>query len=143
MNIQRYEPGDVIVKQGNEGEQFFIVKDGKVDVFKDDVKLRTITKLDYFGERALILNNFRTATVAAQTVCNCWILNRADFFELIDERIQEQLLKKIEQQDIDVQLDQLIPVKLLGNGMFGSVTLATHAEKNMLFAVKSVPRAKI
>lgn len=97
MEIHNYNPGEIIVKQHNEGDQFFIVKDGKVDVFKDDVKLRTITKLDYFGERALILNNFRTASVYAQSMVNCWVLNRSDFFELIESSIRDQLLKKIEQ----------------------------------------------
>lgn len=34
-------------------------------------------------------------------------------------------------------------MKLLGNGMFGSVILAGHTNSDMLFAVKSVPRTKI
>jgi hypothetical protein len=32
---------------------------------------------------------------------------------------------------------------MLGTGMFGSVALVTHDEKDMLFACKSVPRAKV
>jgi CRP-like cAMP-binding protein len=67
-----------------------------VDVFKDNQRLRTITKLDYFGERALVFNTFRTATVIAIGDVQCWVLNKDHFFEIIEESIHNQLMQKIE-----------------------------------------------
>jgi hypothetical protein len=52
-------------------------------------------------------------------------------------------MKKIEYQDLDVQTHMLRPVKMLGSGMFGSVALVAHESRDMLFAIKSVPRTKI
>lgn len=35
MSIVRYRSGDVIVEQGTTGEEFFIVKKGRVEVYKN------------------------------------------------------------------------------------------------------------
>jgi cGMP-dependent protein kinase len=65
LEVKDYQEHDVIVQQEAIADFFYIIKSGKVTVYKDNVKVRTITKLDYFGERALIFNDFRTATVVA------------------------------------------------------------------------------
>jgi cGMP-dependent protein kinase len=44
---------------------------------------------------------------------------------------------------LDVSTFQLRPVKMLGTGMFGSVALVAHDTRDMLFAIKSVPRTKV
>ena len=35
-------------------DTFFIIKKGNVDIIKDNNKIRSITKHDYFGERSLL-----------------------------------------------------------------------------------------
>jgi len=52
--LQKYEDGQKIITTGEEGENFYIIKDGKVSVTKNGKQVRTLAKLDYFGERALI-----------------------------------------------------------------------------------------
>jgi cGMP-dependent protein kinase len=67
----------VIVQQQEAAEHFYIIKSGRVAVYKDTKKMRSITKLDYFGERALIFNDFRTATViATDGPVSCWVLEK-------------------------------------------------------------------
>ena len=42
-----------------------------------------------------------------------------------------------------MELDELKPIKLLGNGTFSSVILVKHNKTDMLYALKSVNRKKI
>lgn len=62
---------------------------------------------------------------------------------IIDDQIRVQLLKRIELQDDSIMLSDLSPVKVLGKGMFGIVTLVTHNITHSVYALKSVDRLKI
>lgn len=47
--------------------------------------MRTINKHDYFGERALLFNEQRTASVLAYGNVTCWMLHKDDFLSILDE----------------------------------------------------------
>ena len=49
----------------------------------------------------------------------------------------------IDPQHADMELDELKPIKLLGNGTFSSVILVKHNKTDMLYALKSINRKKI
>ena len=59
-----FEPGDVIVEQGQPGDAMFVVLDGVAEV---DVggRFHRLTAGEFFGEMALITSKRRTATVKA------------------------------------------------------------------------------
>jgi phosphatidylinositol 3-kinase len=93
-SIQRYDTDDIVFKQGEEGESFFVIHEGCVDVLIQDKisKLqqnnygRVVNRLTggcYFGERALMTSEKRAATikVAAKTVC--LVFSRATYEEVI------------------------------------------------------------
>lgn len=143
LRVVAYEDGAVIVQQNDPGDSFFIIKTGKVDVIKDGIGVRTITKHDYFGERSVLFNDYRTATVVAKGSVSCWILHQEDFLQAIDENIRTQLIKRIELQDDNITLNDLAIVKVLGKGMFGNVFLVVHKHQNRLYALKTVDRRKI
>ena len=46
---------------------------------RDNNKIRSITKQDYFGERSLLFAETRTATVVANGDVTCWLLGKNDF----------------------------------------------------------------
>jgi cGMP-dependent protein kinase 1 len=143
MTISEYRDNDTVVEQDDTGDAFFIVKSGKAIVFKDGYNLRTITKHDYFGERSLLFNNFRSATVKAKGNLVCWVILKSTFIEFLDDNVKKQLLARIELQDDTVSLEDLLIVKSLGNGMFGNVFLTIHKTKKMFYALKTVDRRKI
>ncbi|OMJ84878.1 hypothetical protein SteCoe_13936 [Stentor coeruleus] len=143
IKIQEFDDGQVIVEQNNVGDCFFLIKSGKVDIIKDGQVIRNITKHDYFGERSLLFNNFRSASVIARKKVVCWVLYKSDFLGILNENIKKQLLERIELQDDSITLQDLIIVKLLGSGMFGNVFLMAHKTKKTLFALKTVDRRKI
>lgn len=133
----------MIVSQNERGDAFYIVKSGQVLVMKDGAVLRTIGKNDYFGERSVLFNEVRTASVVAEGEVECWVLHRPDFLSIIDDSISKQLAKRIELQDDTITLSDLTLIKTLGKGMFGCVSLVAHKVKHSLYALKSVPRTKV
>lgn len=54
-----YAEGDYIIRQGARGDTFFIISKGRVRVTKkkpnssEEIYIRTLTKGDFFGEKAL------------------------------------------------------------------------------------------
>lgn len=79
-----FESGEDIVREGDVGNEFFIVCDGTADVTQKS-KNGTIKKVgqlgpsDYFGELALILDRPRAATVTAKSFLKCVKLDRSRF----------------------------------------------------------------
>jgi MFS family permease len=57
--------GDVIIREGDEGDLFYIVESGSVSVTKEGRHVVTLGPGDYVGEIALLRDVPRTATVAA------------------------------------------------------------------------------
>ncbi|OMJ92780.1 hypothetical protein SteCoe_4414 [Stentor coeruleus] len=143
LEIKDFESGSVVVQQNDPGDSFFIIKQGKVDVVKDGYTIRTITKCDYFGERSVLNREPRTATVVAVGEITCWVLHQADFIRIIDDNIKNQLIKRIQLQDDNISLNDLLIVKVLGKGMFGNVFLAARKEQKNIYALKTVDRRKI
>jgi cAMP-dependent protein kinase regulator len=37
-----FEPGDIIIKQGDDGDNFYILESGVCEVYKDDVLVQTV-----------------------------------------------------------------------------------------------------
>ena len=143
FKLVKFAEGETIFFQNEPGEKFYIIKSGKVDIIKDKIIVRSINIHDYFGERSILFNDVRSATVVASSEVVCWVLERRDFLKIIDENIRDQLQKRIELQDDSITLLDLMPVKLLGKGMFGSVYLVAHKDKDTTYALKTVTRKKI
>ena len=143
LRMENFEDRDVIVHQNSPGDSFFLIHSGKVDIVKDGVTLRTVTKHDYFGERSLIFNDMRTASVIANGPVSCWYLKREDFLRCIEENLRDLLIRRIELQDDAIALRDLVVVRVLGKGMFGNVFLVVDRQKHRLYALKTISRKKI
>jgi cAMP-dependent protein kinase regulator len=83
-----YETGQVIIAQGEEGEHFYLVDDGTIDVYisKADQPESLIHSYgigDSFGELAILYNSPRAATCKARTACKLWSLDRKSFKTIV------------------------------------------------------------
>ena len=143
LRLREFTDKEVIIKQNSPGDSFFIIESGRVDIFRDGVNLRTITKHDYFGERSVLFGDARTATIIAKGPVACWVLEKSEFYRVIDEQVRNQLMKRIALQDDTIAFGDLVVVKALGKGMFGNVYLTTQPKTRALYALKAVSRTKI
>lgn len=65
--VRSYEAGDVLAEQGSPGDSLFLVLDGVLDVQVDGASLGDLGPGAVVGERAIIENSARTATLVART----------------------------------------------------------------------------
>jgi CRP-like cAMP-binding protein len=83
--------GDVVVKQGDEGDYFYVITQGKCLVTRETplnregIRLAELTVGESFGEEALISETRRNATVAMLTDGALMRLNKSDFHALLNE----------------------------------------------------------
>ena len=71
--------GTVVVAEGDEGDQFFAIASGQLDVELEGEHIRTLERGDSFGEVALLADLPRTATVIARTPCELLSIDRPSF----------------------------------------------------------------
>jgi len=92
MDIKNFKAGEIIVKEGNPGSEFYILIFGKVAVYKKQLKVAEIFEHgEIFGELAILLDNKRTASIVAEEDTQAYIVNTT-FNELIK---QSSLVKTI------------------------------------------------
>jgi CRP-like cAMP-binding protein len=97
MRLQRadYRAGEVVIKQGDVGDFFYVVVKGTCSVAretplnKDGVKLAELKMGDTFGEEALISDVKRNATVTMLTDGCLMRLGKDDFRKLLHEPLLE------------------------------------------------------
>ena len=68
--VETFADGEVIVREGDEGREMYLIQDGAADVFKSvdgtEVRLATLERGSFFGEMSLLESLPRSATVRAR-----------------------------------------------------------------------------
>ncbi len=81
-------PGDEVVRQGEAGDEFYIIETGTLEVEIDGQRVASLGPGDYFGERALLADTPRAATVRALTAGTLFTLRREAFERLVRGDVQ-------------------------------------------------------
>jgi len=89
LQTMRFQSGDVVIRQGDEPDRFYIVADGEVDVVQHrvegtDVLVATLHRGEVFGEIGILEEARRTADVRARTNVEVLALDWRDFKDLLD-----------------------------------------------------------
>ncbi|XP_038824544.1 cGMP-dependent protein kinase 2-like isoform X3 [Salvelinus namaycush] len=170
MEEVKYQNNDVIVREGAEGNTFYIILKGEVKVTKklngQEKQIRKMGKGEHFGELALIREILRTATCTAVGPVTCFSIDKEVFEETIPiehlELHDDISSKVLEEPDApektspssSLRLKDLIPVLYqegryqgepvtLGVGGFGRVELVTTLHHGKYFAMKRVSKKHI
>jgi len=86
LNAQRYKAGDVIIREGDPGEDFFLLESGQAEAYKNEAgphPVKQYHKGDYFGELALLDNKPRAASVVAKTDVKVAVVGKDGFQRLL------------------------------------------------------------
>jgi len=96
VEIEKYQKGDTIIRQGTQGDRFYIIYFGSVSVRTNDLQSRKIYgAYDYFGEVALITNQLRTADVVAETEVVLFTIEKGKFLNFIAGSDFEKTLMRL------------------------------------------------
>jgi len=139
-----FDVGHEVITQNEFGNTFYIIKKGEVKAEKDGKILRTMGKNDYFGERALLYDEPRSASVtvtAAKT--ELWCIDKTVFLQIIQGPMLEHLEYRIRLQNTTMELEDLKSVRVVGRGTFGTVKLVTHKVTKTRYAMKCVRKQAV
>ena len=93
--------GDVLIREGDEGDRFYVIESGQMTASFEGAVLRQMGPGDPFGEIALLRDVPRTATVTADEPTVVLALERADFLDAVtgnsevNNRADDMISKRI------------------------------------------------
>jgi len=146
MTRQSFSDGEYIIREGEEGDCFYIINDGEVKCTKSiqgtdagkvqEEELMRLTSMEYFGERALLTKENRKANVIACGPVECLVLSR-DHFQILSAEVEEELKVEVKRRETiggtliptspveksiktDIHFEDLITIRTLGVGSFWS-----------------------
>jgi len=123
-----YDPGEIIVHQGEVGTCMYVIQDGDVDVLKEENGIETVVntmrKGDIFGEMAIIERTVRSSTVRASTPARVLTVDKKTFLRRVQEdpTLALSVLKIMSQRirRLDVQVTSLKQELARGLGQEGA-----------------------
>jgi hypothetical protein len=125
---QSFAKGDVIIREGEKGDVFYVITKGSVVISKEGKQVGVTGVNTFIGEKALLSSDVRAATCVAETEVECLTLNRHDFVLLLGnlEDIlagKRKLVKGKSEwaaETTTYELNELEKKGVLGQGAFGS-----------------------
>jgi len=155
--FERHAAGAVIIKQGDKGDKFYILKDGLARAEVDGKEVGQLKTGTYFGEMALLDDDVRKASVIATTACECFVLDRATFTRILgslQQVINRETTHRLEvlkgagpsdeaEPQLNLKFSDLTTLGVLGSGTFGRVTLVQDKKSKAVYALKAMLKSEI
>jgi putative ABC transport system ATP-binding protein len=104
MERESYPAGTALIRQGDIGDKFYVIRSGKVDIqIADDSGsrvVRTLSSGQFFGELALLEDQPRSATVVSTEPVDVYTLSKEHFLaaRASFEGVREELMKVFAQR---------------------------------------------
>eukprot|EP00931_Biecheleriopsis_adriatica_P008897 TRINITY_DN110030_c0_g1_i1.p1 TRINITY_DN110030_c0_g1~~TRINITY_DN110030_c0_g1_i1.p1 ORF type:complete len:823 (+),score=166.14 TRINITY_DN110030_c0_g1_i1:170-2638(+) len=97
--LQYYDPGELIIRQGDAAFDLFLILKGSVIVrirdrsgFGSEQHVGTLKAGEYFGERALMTNELRSSNIYAYEKCAIFSISKESLGELgLREKVRQQI----------------------------------------------------
>lgn len=88
MQLEIYNPDELVIGEGDAGDKFYMIRQGQVEVYTEaDGERKVLTRLgpgDFFGELALLKDVPRAASVIATEKLEVYTLSKEKFIDLIE-----------------------------------------------------------
>ena len=91
---QTFSKRQVVMRQGDTGDILYLIKSGVAEVWVDNKLVRQLNKGSYFGERALLYDEKRSATIIAAETLVCFKMTRG-MLEKVVVDLQTLLFRNI------------------------------------------------
>ena len=155
--LEKFSAGQTIVKQGDPGKSFYIIKEGSARVEADGKEVSSLKAGTYFGEMALLNDEVRKASVIASVDMECFVIDRETFTRLLgslqhilnrETQQRMEVLKGAGPRDdvepmLNLQMSDLQQLAVLGSGTFGRVTLVQDKKSKQVYALKAMLKKEI
>jgi len=156
FEFETFTEGQVIIREGDKGRKFYIIKEGQAKVMKGNNQVAVVESGQYFGEMALLDDEERKASIiATSATVECFVLDRPTFNRILGslkdilEREKLQRDKALNDSEsgsntLKIKFDDLVPVAVLGAGTFGRVSLVQEKnKKENVYALKALIKSEI
>ncbi len=127
LGERKYSAGENIIIQGEKGDVYYIIKSGRVAVYKkilgdEQEQVAVLHEGQGFGEEALITGTPRSATVQAAEDTIVWTLSHDEFERImkssfLDEISAEEVLKKENPAYLDVRMQVEVDEERIPNAV--------------------------
>lgn len=131
MTERKVMAGEEIVRQGDPGDAFYVIWNGRAEVWQvglyDDapVKVAELEEGDAFGEEALVTGGTRNATVKMITDGKLLVLSKADFQGLLADPLIAEVPHAVAKAMLDTGV-QLVDVRYEEEFVDGHIPGAIH-----------------
>ena len=101
MMVEEAAPQEMVIRQGDAGDKFYLIRGGRVKVIVDDgqekKEVAELNEGSYFGETALMTDAPRNASIMAMEPCVFYTLGKDDFRAVLDKSatFEEELRRAI------------------------------------------------
>eukprot|EP00981_Chlorochromonas_danica_P000013 scaffold17_cov187-Ochromonas_danica.AAC.9 len=137
LSSKQFIEGEIIIKQGDVGDSFYMLIEGAVSIQVNHITVATLEPGTFFGEMALLSNEKRSATVSAVCDTTCLVLSRNDFNDLLgplDEIIAAGEKRKAELQERAMRRKSasgllMNQLKHFSNGLFNPASPTATSRK--------------
>jgi CRP-like cAMP-binding protein len=145
MQEVKVDPGQVIVRQGDDGDYFYVIMEGRCMVTREQaagqkpVKLAELEHGSCFGEEALISETKRNATITMMTRGKLMRLSKDDFRQLLNDPLARKLsfadAEKMVKAGKAKWLDVRLPSEFQNHSLPGAVNIPLYLLRMKLSAL--------
>lgn len=143
LEIETVKTGARVFSQGDQGTHFYIIRKGVVSVQIDGREKRRLGAPDYFGDRALLGSEIRSASIAALEDTELWKMGKETFQEMMQGPCLDYLKDRISLQDTNLTFSDLEYVRVIGRGGFGIVKMVRAKKTGVRYALKCVRKRDV
>eukprot|EP00584_Thalassiosira_punctigera_P009212 CAMPEP_0172534196 /NCGR_PEP_ID=MMETSP1067-20121228/6645_1 /TAXON_ID=265564 ORGANISM="Thalassiosira punctigera, Strain Tpunct2005C2" /NCGR_SAMPLE_ID=MMETSP1067 /ASSEMBLY_ACC=CAM_ASM_000444 /LENGTH=703 /DNA_ID=CAMNT_0013318959 /DNA_START=140 /DNA_END=2251 /DNA_ORIENTATION=+ len=155
LKQEYFRKGDAILREGEAGNTFYIIQSGEVEIYRKQLgpkPIATLGKEKFFGEKALLSDDVRQATVVAKSpIVVCYVMTRGDFTRVLgnlQDILDNKVAKKTRRSSFSIpkvtyKLEDLETLNVLGQGAFGKVKMVKAKDTGKFYALKAQGKAFI